>query len=94
MKKYRIKLIWSYHYIEFTELAESRSQALAQIEARLLYCLDEYAVIIYEPKKSIACSEVLQMMDNDFSYENAVGSIVAKYGIDKKELEEELNLYI
>ena len=53
MKKYRIKLIWSYHYIEFTELAESRSQALAQIEARLLYCLDEYAVVIFEPKEGV-----------------------------------------
>ena len=53
MKEYRIRLIWSYHYIEFSELAESRSQALAQIEARLLYCLDEYAVVIFEPKEGV-----------------------------------------
>ena len=50
MKKYRVVLLYDYGRIEITELANSKSEALAQIEARLLYCLDEYAVIIYEPK--------------------------------------------
>ena len=51
MKKYRVVLLYDYGRIELTELANSKSEALAQIEARLIFCLDEYAVIIYEPKK-------------------------------------------
>ncbi len=50
MKKYRVVLLYDYGRIELTEYAESKEKALAQIEARLLYCLDEYAVVIYEPK--------------------------------------------
>ena len=50
MKKYRVVLLYDYGRIELTEYAESKDQALAQIEARLIFCLDEYAVVIYEPK--------------------------------------------
>ena len=51
MKKYRVVLLYPYGRIELTEFAESKDQALAQIEARLIFCLDEYAVAIYEPKE-------------------------------------------
>ena len=50
MKKYRIVLLYPYGRIEITEFAESKEKALAQIEARLIFCLDEYAVVIFEPK--------------------------------------------
>ena len=50
MKKYRVVLLYDYGRIEITEFAESKEKALAQIEARLIFCLDEYAVVIFEPK--------------------------------------------
>lgn len=50
MKKYRVILLYDYGRIEITEEANSKSEALAQIEAKLLFALDEYAVVIFEPK--------------------------------------------
>jgi hypothetical protein len=45
--------------------------------------------------KSNECKQVLQLMDNDFSYQDALAKVLNKNrNIDKKELEIELNNYI
>lgn len=52
----------------------------------------------YTPKqflKSIECSLVLQLMDQDFSYQKALGKVLnMDKSINKEKLENELNNYI
>ena len=46
-------------------------------------------------KKSKACSKVLQLMDDDYSYEQALKKVLSENkGLNKKRLETELNNYI
>lgn len=45
--------------------------------------------------KSIACSKVLQLMDNDFKYQDALKAVLAEdASLNKQALETELNNYI
>jgi len=44
--------------------------------------------------KSKEASEVLQLMDKDYSYEKALTKVLANSKVDKKKLEKELNKYI
>lgn len=45
-------------------------------------------------KKSKACSKVLQLMDSDFSYQNALLTVLkADKRLNKKKLEKELDKY-
>lgn len=46
-------------------------------------------------KKSNACSKVLQLMDNDFSYQKALKTVLkADKRLSKEKLEKELDIYI
>jgi hypothetical protein len=46
-------------------------------------------------KKSAAAKKVLQLMDNDYSYQKALKKVLQDdKRISKKKLEEELNYYI
>lgn len=46
-------------------------------------------------EKTIQCTKVLQLMDEDFSYEKALNTVLAMYPeIIKSELEIELSKYI
>ena len=47
-----------------------------------------------KPIKTKRASEVLQLMDNDYSYEEAVTLVCKKYKVDKKTLEKELEPFI
>lgn len=48
-----------------------------------------------ESKKSKEASAVLQLMDQDYSYEQALKKVLSKYkNVDKAKLEKELNTYI
>lgn len=45
--------------------------------------------------KSKECSKVLQLMDEGFSYEKALNTVLAMYpNINKADLEGELDIYI
>lgn len=47
------------------------------------------------PPKTKPCRKVLQLMDKGFDYEKALSIVLSMFpNIDKKELEEELDLYI
>lgn len=46
-------------------------------------------------KKSVACSQVLKLMDKDFSYQKALNEVLkSDKRLNKKKLETELNNYI
>lgn len=45
-------------------------------------------------KKSAACSKVLQLMDKDYTYQEALKKVLECNKLNKKNLEFELNLYI
>ncbi len=48
-----------------------------------------------KPKKSVACSKVLQLMDEDYSYQKALREVLKKNKrLDKAKLEAELDNYI
>ena len=48
-----------------------------------------------KPKKSVACSKVLQLMDQDYSYQKALNQVLkSDKRLNKKKLETELNNYI
>lgn len=51
-------------------------------------------IIRLEATKSPECSNVLQLMDKDYSYTDAVNITVELYGCDRVKLEDELNKYI
>ena len=44
--------------------------------------------------KSKTCSHVLQLLDQDYTYKQAVETVLKNSSIEKSKLEEELNLYI
>jgi len=45
--------------------------------------------------KSAACSQVLQLMDKDYSYQDALKKVLAENpAIKKADLEKELDIYI
>jgi DNA-binding phage protein len=44
--------------------------------------------------KSKEASAVLQLMDKDFEYQEALAKVVKSSGVNKKALEKELNKYI
>ena len=44
--------------------------------------------------KTLECSQVLNLMDRDYSYQEALAIVLKSSSIDKKSLEEELNLHI
>jgi fatty acid-binding protein DegV len=47
------------------------------------------------PAKSKAASKVLQLMDKDFSYQEALKTVLSSdKRLNKRELEKELNIYI
>lgn len=45
-------------------------------------------------KKSIECSKVLQLMDNDYTYSQALEIVLTSSQVNKALLEKELNLYV
>jgi hypothetical protein len=48
-----------------------------------------------KPKKSIAASKVLQLMDKDYSYQNALKEVLKNdKRLSKKKLEKELEIYV
>jgi hypothetical protein len=45
--------------------------------------------------KSFACSRVLQFMDKDYTYSQALGMVLdSDISLNKEDLERELNIYI
>ena len=47
-----------------------------------------------EVVKSPACKKVLQLMDEDKTYQEALEIVLAAYAVTRKSLEDELNYYI
>tara|TARA_R110000772_G_scaffold263527_1_gene383325 strand:+ start:369 stop:683 length:315 start_codon:yes stop_codon:yes gene_type:complete len=47
-----------------------------------------------EKRKSLECSKVLQLMDQDLSYSDALKTVLMEKDVNQKDLENELNIYI
>lgn len=45
-------------------------------------------------KKSLNCSKVLQLMDKDYTYTEAINIVLKDKQVNKKRLEKELKRYI
>jgi ABC-type uncharacterized transport system YnjBCD substrate-binding protein len=55
------------------------------------YLIEKY---LGEEKKTKEASMVLQLMDKDYSYQDALKKVIKKTGIDKKKLEKDLEPFI
>ena len=78
-------------YFNTTITADSKERAKEIFKQRF----NRYdSIFEFITVKSAACSEVLELMDNDFSYSKALDQVSEQFEVAKEELKKELEEFI